>query len=490
MRASVLFSGVTALWALVACGSTAPAGSSQGGSVASPTSSGGKSQSGSNGGSGGSGGSPASGGITSTDGIAGTGGIEATGGIAATGGVISTSSGARETGGATLTSTTASTGGRIGTGGAPAGGALATGGVRTSGGVPALGGATASGGIVGTGGKAGTGGTTAAATTAPAYQGPCDVLANGCAEAYGVARAMTSKYTGPLFQLGLAKDTTKTLDIGQTSDHKADMTTWSAFCGGTQSNCVISKIYAQIHKGSNDLLPAVWNAPWGPNCSAGGYTCAAKFTIEAATSLPIVTTVAPQEYALSGDNYATGINGGSKAIGLMYNGKPVASTVYCCGVFGLAHKYNAADTYGTDFMVALAYGWRDSGGCCIAVNCGKSNTYCVGAEEEENNDLYDYGTSPIENAMVVTQFDPTPNAVIAYLNGTQVLSHSPPAPLSRGNYPINAGTAIHLGGGGDLSQPDPILMREALVTNAVMSSSEVTAMKTNIVTFFSMLKFP
>ena len=48
----------------------------------------------------------------------------------------------------------------------------------------------------------------------------------------------------------------------------------------------------------------------------------------------------------------------------------------------------------------------------MPTNCGKSNNYCVGAEEEENNDLYDYGTSPLENAFVVTQFDPTPNAVI------------------------------------------------------------------------------
>jgi hypothetical protein len=304
---------------------------------------------------------------------------------------------------------------------------------------------------------------------------------------------MTASYTGPLLQLTRLDKTT--LDIGQTSDHKADMTTWSAFCSGAQSNCLVAKIYAQIHKGSNDLLPAVWKATYGPDCGAGGTACAAKFTIETATGLPILTTVAPQEYALSGDNYATGINGGSKAIGIMYNGKPVPNQVYCCGTFGLTHKHDGSDTYGTDFMAALAYGWRDSGGCCIAVNCSKNNTYCVGAEEEENNDLADYGSSPVENAMVVTQFDPNPTSthgtVISYLNGTQMFSHSPPAPLSRGsNYPINASTAIHLGGGGDLSQPDPVLMREALITNNVMSASEVTAMKANLVAFYSSLKFP
>ena len=309
------------------------------------------------------------------------------------------------------------------------------------------------------------------------------MLASGCAEAYGLARAMTSKYTGPLFQLGLAKDKTKTLDIGQTSDHKADMTTWSAFCSASQSNCVVSKIYAQIHTGPNDLVPGVFKTPWNPDCSAGGFTCAAKFTIEAATGLPILTTDAPAEYSLSNDNFATGINGGAKAMGIMYNGKPVANQVYCCGVIGLTHKYNATDTTGTDFMLALAYGWKDANGCCIATNCGKANTYCVGAEEEENNDLYDYGTAPLDNAVVVTQFDPTPNAVITYLNGKLVLMKSPPKAK------LNAGTALHLGGGGDLSQPDPVRMREALFTNNVMSASEVAAIQSNTAAFFPMLKY-
>ena len=300
-----------------------------------------------------------------------------------------------------------------------------------------------------------------------------------------MTRAMTASYKGPLFQLGLAADkNAKTLDIGQTAAHTADMTTWSAYCGGSASKCVVSKIYAQIHPGSNDLLPAIWNAPWGPNCSAGGYTCAAKFTIESTTNLPILTTVAPQEYALSGDNFATGVTGGSKAIGLMYNGRPVPNTVYCCGVFGITHKYNAEDVFGTDFMVALAYGWRDANGCCIAVNCGKNNSYCVGAEEEENNDLFDYGSSPVDNALVVTQFDPAANAVITFMNGKQVLSHSPPKAK------INAGTAIHLGGGGDLSQPDPVLMREAFITNALMTASNVTALKANSEAFYPTLKFP
>jgi len=316
----------------------------------------------------------------------------------------------------------------------------------------------------------------------PPYQGPCDVLKNGCAEAYGVTRAQTVSYTGPLFQLGRSSDK-QTLDIGQTSEHTVDMTTWSDFCGATESKCVVSKIYAQIHKGDNDLVPGVFNAPWGPNCSAGGYTCAAKFTIEKETGLPIITTNSPQEYSLSGDKTSVGVNGGSKSVGIMFNGKPVNSN-YCCGVFGITHKYSADDTYGTDFMLVLAKGWKDGGGNGVGVNCGKSSNYCIGAEEEEQNDLFDYGSSPIANAVVVTQFDSSSNTVTSFLNGAQKLSHSPPKAK------INAGTCVHLGGGGDLSQPDPVLMREALITNTVMTASDVTALRDNVAAFFPALTFP
>ena len=397
------------------------------------------------------------------------------------------SAGTSSSAGATNSAGSSSSAGATNNGGtsSSAGATGAAGGTTITGGSMATGGASSTGGSGASGGPPASAGSSGGPATAPTYQGPCDLLTGGCAEAYSVTRAMTASYKGPLFQLGLAADkNAKTLDIGQTAAHTVDMTTWSAYCGGSASKCVVSKIYAQIHTGSNDLLPAIWNAPWGPNCSAGGYTCAAKFTIESTTNLPILTTVAPQEYALSGDNFATGVTGGSKAIGLMYNGRPVPNTVYCCGVFGITHKYNAEDVFGTDFMVALAYGWRDANGCCIAVNCGKNNSYCVGAEEEENNDLFDYGSSPVDNALVVTQFDPAANAVITFMNGKQVLSHSPPKAK------INAGTAIHLGGGGDLSQPDPVLMREAFITNALMSASNVTALKANSEAFYPTLKFP
>jgi hypothetical protein len=482
MRASVVYSTVAVLCALAGCSSHAPGGGSDTGGAAGTTSpgAGGDNQPGGSSGGDATGGSGNTGGTIDTGGTTGSGGTAGTtssGGTTGAGGSISTG-GAGASGGAVGGS--GNSGGSVGAAGSSSrGGSSGSSGTTGSGGT--AGGAAGKGGGGGTAGSGGSGGS--GGSTAP-YQGPCDLVASGCAEAYAMTRAMTLKYTGPLFQIGLAKDKTKLLDIGQTSDHKADMTTWSAFCGGTTTNCVVSKIYAQVHPGSNDLVPGVFKTPWNPDCSAGGFTCAAKFTIESATGLPIVTTDSPAEYSLSNDNFATGINGGSKAIGILYNGKPVANQVYCCGVIGITHKYNATDTTGTDFMLALAYGWKDSGGCCIATNCGANNKYCVGAEEEENNDLYDYGTSPLQNAWVITEYSSSANSVITYLNGTKVLTHSPPKAGK-----INAGTAVHLGGGGDLSQPAPVRMREAFFTNNILSDSDVSALKTNVTTFFSTLQF-
>jgi hypothetical protein len=461
---SMLAASVAAFCALADCGSPSPGGGSQTG-AAGTTSSGAAGDTDPTGSAGdGAGGSGDTGGSTGpgSAGTTGTAGTMSTAGTAGTGG-----SGAGTAGSGNSSGSAGTTG--------------AAGSSSSRGGTTGSAGTTGAAGTVGSAGKGG--GTAGTGGTPVAYQGPCDLVAGGCAEAYAMTRAMTLKYTGPLFQIGLAKDKTKLLDIGQTSDHKADMSTWSAFCGGTTTNCVVSKIYGQIHPGPNELVPGVFKTPWNPDCSAGGFTCAGKLAIESATGLPMVTTDSPQEYSLSGDNFATGINGGSKAIGIMYHGKPIANQVYCCGVIGITHKYNANDTAGTDFMLALAYGWKDSGGCCIAVNCGASNKYCVGSEEEENNDLYDYGTSPVENAVVVTQFDPTPNAVITYLNGKQVMMKSPPKAK------INAGTAVHLGGGGDLSQPAPVRMREAMFTNGIMTAAEVTAIQANIAAMFPMLKY-
>jgi hypothetical protein len=130
-------------------------------------------------------------------------------------------------------------------------------------------------------------------------------------------------------------------------------------------------------------------------------------------------------------------------------------------------------------MVALSYGQRSGN----STDCATSSTYCAGAEEESTVDMADYGSQPIGNAAVVIAFDPVADTVSGWLNGASLFSRSPPS------IAINTGTSIHLGGGGDLSQPAPTIMREAFVANTAMSSADDSAVFANITAFYGGLPF-
>jgi Alpha-L-arabinofuranosidase B, catalytic len=351
-------------------------------------------------------------------------------------------------------------------------------------------------------------GETTGGSAADGYRGPCDVITSGCAEAYSVTRAMASKYTRPLFQL---YNGTTTIDIKQTSSHTPNMSTWSTFCGGTMitkngistsSTCSFSKIYAQIHGHANDLIPSVFRGNADPvNCNTDGpYLCAAPFAIEVATGLPIVDTGLPGQarpaavYTLSGDGAATGIPAGNSPnairtlpLSIMYNGRSVPGQYYCCGVFGLTHNYAANDTLGTDFMAALSYASLTP----LDVNCATNKTYCVGSENESINDLADYGSQPVGNAIVsvIYSYSPGPS-VTGYLNDVRQFVHSPPnITVQRGGF-LNPGTSIHFGGGGDLSVADEAVAREMLITNTAMSPTDQSAAFSNMTAFYSGLSFP
>lgn len=141
----------------------------------------------------------------------------------------------------------ASSGGAPGTGGAPgvAGNGNVAGAINGTGGA---GGAGAAGGSSGGAGGAASGGA----------EGPCDLYAAGntpCAAAYSTIRRLSSKYTGPLYQVrngSSAKNTGSggmTKDIGQTADGFADTAAQDAFCSG--SVCTFSLLYDQSGNGNN-----------------------------------------------------------------------------------------------------------------------------------------------------------------------------------------------------------------------------------------------
>ena len=144
-----------------------------------------------------------------------------------------------------------------GAGGSGAGGASGVGGSgNTAGSGSGKGGAAgAAGAGVAGGSSAGAGG--GSNSTA---DGPCDIYAAGstpCSAAYSTIRRISSKYTGPLYQVrsgSSAKNTGSggtTKDIGQTADGFADTATQDAFCANT--TCTFSLLYDQ--SGNANHLP-------------------------------------------------------------------------------------------------------------------------------------------------------------------------------------------------------------------------------------------
>ena len=110
------------------------------------------------------------------------------------------------------------------------------------------------------------------------YQGPCDVIAGGCAVAYDVDRSPTATYRGALFELW---NGSSTLNIGQTPNHAVDLSTYAAFCGGSMTptthngtavlvstTCYYAALYDAIQGSPNTLVPITFNTQFGPNCSA------------------------------------------------------------------------------------------------------------------------------------------------------------------------------------------------------------------------------
>lgn len=307
------------------------------------------------------------------------------------------------------------------------------------------------------------------------FKGPCDIVT--CAEAYSVSRAMTANYRGPLFQL---YNGSATLDVGLNSAHQVDLSTWSEFCGGVQSNCVYGKIYAQIQVGQNDVIPSIFRSFGVPDCSGGtAYKCACPFSIDSSSGLPILdSTLATCLYAKAGDASGVGITGGNNNVSVGYVGRGVNST-FCCGQFGISHCYNCGDVEGTDFLLTVGFGNAGS-----FPPCHSSTTYCMGVDEELVFDTGDYGSSIINVAAFAT-YAAGSNTVTGAVNGHSLFSASPPNAGS-----LAPGTSIHFCAGGDLSGPAPCKMFEGFITNTTLSLGQQNSVLSNATAFYSALSFP
>ena len=102
----------------------------------------------------------------------------------------------------------------------------------------------------------------------PRAEGPCDIYATGgtpCVTAHSTTRLLSSRYSGPLYQVKRADG--RLLDVGMVDGRFADAAAQDRFCAGTL--CYINRIYDQSGKG-NDLMQAP-PGPLYPGPDKGGF---------------------------------------------------------------------------------------------------------------------------------------------------------------------------------------------------------------------------
>jgi hypothetical protein len=203
------------------------------------------------------------------------------------------------------------------------------------------------GGAGGAGGATGTaGGSAAGAGGAGSMMrgpGPCDIYATAstpCGAAYSTVRALSSKYTGFLYQVRNMSSSTNTgtggttKDIGMTADGYADSAAQDTFCTG--STCTISKIYDQSGN-ANDLSR-------GPAGIAGNGTRSGADDYESTANKLSITAGGHKVYALymaEYEGYRTPLNVSAKGVALGNKDQGIYELVdgthfgtACCWDFG------------------------------------------------------------------------------------------------------------------------------------------------------------
>jgi hypothetical protein len=239
------------------------------------------------------------------------------------------------------------------------GGASGTGGRIGVGGATGMGGASGAGGVIGSGGAGG---------ASTAFQGPCDIYgASGtpCAAAYSTTRLMSSKYSGPLYQIRIGGSYTGTggtlKDIGPIAGGVfADGPSQDISCAN--SACTISKLYDQSGKG-NDLTVApagcyVTTPDTEANAKGRSLTLSGHkvYALYMVSNSNFGSSTGPEHDGYRNNN-TTGMPMGTAAQGEyeVVDGK--RANAGCCWDFGSAQRDNCS-TGGTGSMDTVSFGTK------------------------------------------------------------------------------------------------------------------------------------
>jgi hypothetical protein len=278
---------------------------------------------------------------------------------APTTGTIVLQGGTSATGSGGATGGSGAVGGRGGSAGGAGGSAGGAGGAK--------------GGAGGAAGTTGAGGATGAAGASGIAQGPCDIYAappdgstaTPCVAAYSTVRRLSSKYSGPLYQVrigGSNSGTGGTLqNIGLIAGGVfADGPSQDTYCGA--SACTISKIYDQSGKG-NDLIvegagcyvttPDTESNAKGRSLTVSGHKVYALYMVSDSTGGGHNKN--GTEFDGYRDDTATGLPTGTAAESQyeIVDGKRANSG--CCWDFGNANRDNCS-TGGTGTMDTVEFG--------------------------------------------------------------------------------------------------------------------------------------
>jgi len=210
-----------------------------------------------------------------------------------------------------------------------------------SGGSGGSGGASSggSGGMSATGGSGGSGGATTFS------MGPCDIYgaaSTPCAAAYSMVRRLSSKYSGPLYQVrkgGGSMNTGTggtTMDIGATASGLGDAAAQDTFCG--TDSCTVSKLYDQSGN-ANDLKVAPAGCYNDGSANTPDYESNAKGRSLTVSGHKVYAlyTIAHEGYR---NNATKGMPLGSTSQGIyeIADGKRIGAA--CCWDFGSAGTDN------------------------------------------------------------------------------------------------------------------------------------------------------
>src|SRR3954454_22753388 len=316
-------------------------------------------------------------------------------------------------------------------------------------------------------------GTTAAQA---ATTGPCDIYASGgtpCVAAHSTTRALYGSYTGPLYQVRRASDSTYRSITPVSAGSYADAAGQDSFCSGT--TCLITRIYDQTGRG-NDLTQA-----------PGGGAAGGPDNLANATAAP--TTLGGQKaygvYVAPGtgyrNNHTSGIATGDAAEGeyaifdgTHYNGG-------CCFDYGNAET-SSNDT-GNGHMEAIYFGnikvWGYGAGNGPWVMADLENGLFSGVNQHYNaNDPtvnYRYLTAIIKggpNQWAIRGGNAQSGGLSTFYSG--------PRPNVSGYNPMRKQGAIILGTGGDNSKGSTGTFYEGVMTSGYPSDATENSVQANI----------